>query len=93
MFISYLSDMKSWIFFFVLSLGFADALIWLDPGIDAEFTSVLYFNILLFVILALFIIWRYRVEMKFTKELAVLAEEQTKDWQEACRKRSFYEIK
>lgn len=83
MFISYLSDMKSWILLFVLSLGFADALIWLDPGIDAVFTSVLYFNVLLIVILALFIIWRYRVEMKFTKELAVLAEEQTKDWQEA----------
>ena len=49
MFISYLKDMKSWILFFLLSLGFADVFIWLDQGIDAEFSSVLYFNVLLII--------------------------------------------
>lgn len=89
MFIHYVRDMKSWILFFVLSLGLADMLIWLDPGIDAKFASVLYFNMLLFVILILFIVWRYRVEMKFTKQLVVLVEEQTKDWQEALPETTF----
>src|SRR6185437_8960619 len=83
MFISYLRDMKSWILFFVLSLGFADVLIWLDSGIDTQFAAVLYFNVLLVTLLTLFIIWRFRVEMKFTKELASLAKGQAEDWQEA----------
>ena len=42
MFISYLKDMKSWILFFVLALGFADVLIWLDAGIDVEFFCLFY---------------------------------------------------
>lgn len=83
MFISYLFDMKSWILFFVLALGFADVLIWLDAGIDAEFSSVLYVNILLLIIFTLFIVWRYRKEMKFVKELSVLADISSLDWHEA----------
>lgn len=75
--------MKSWIFFFVLALGFADALIWLDAGIDVEFSSVLYFNMLLLIAFLLFIVWRYRTEMKFTKELSKLADEPSLDWYEA----------
>ncbi len=83
MFVSYFGDMKSWILFFVLALGFADALIWLDAGIDAEFSSVLYFNVLLLIAFALFIAWRYRKEMKFAKELSELVDEPSLDWHEA----------
>lgn len=83
MFLSYLGDMKSWIFFFVLSLGFADGLIWLDAGIATELSSVLYFNVLLLIAFSLFIVWRYRMEMKFAKELSVLVDEPSLDWYEA----------
>jgi len=76
-------DIKSWILFFIAALGFADLLIWLDAGIDAEFSSVLYFNILLLIFFALFIVWRYRKEMKFVKELTILAEVTSLDWHEA----------
>jgi len=75
--------MKSWILFFALAIGFADILIWLDAGIDAEFSSVLYFNMLLLIFFALFIVWRYHKEMKFVKELTVLAEVASLDWHEA----------
>jgi two-component system, OmpR family, bacitracin resistance sensor histidine kinase BceS len=75
--------MKSWILFFIGALGFADMLIWLDAGIDAEFSSVLYFNVLLLIFFALFIVWRYRKEIKFIKELTVLADEPSLDWHEA----------
>lgn len=73
----------------MLSLGFADVLIWLDAGIDAEFSSVLYFNMLLLISFSLFIVWRYRMEMKFTKELSVLADESSLDWYEALPKPIF----
>jgi len=81
--------MKSWIFFFILALGFADALIWLDAGIETEFASVLYFNFLLLIFFALFIVWRYRKEMKFVKELTVLADEPSLDWHEALPESTF----
>jgi OmpR family two-component system bacitracin resistance sensor histidine kinase BceS len=83
MFISYVKDMSSWIIFFLLALGFADMLIWLDRGIDTKFSSVLYVNILLITALILFISWRYRKEMKFTKELSAFTDGSTIDWHEA----------
>lgn len=83
MFISYIKDMSSWIFFFLLALGFADLLIWLDRGIDTKLSSVLYVNILLITALILFISWRYRKEMKFTKELFAFTDGSTIDWHEA----------
>jgi two-component system, OmpR family, bacitracin resistance sensor histidine kinase BceS len=83
MFLSYLGDMKSWILFFIVALGFADTLIWLDAGINAEFLSVLYFNVLLLIAFALFIVWRYQKEMKFAKELSELMDETSLDWHEA----------
>ena len=89
MFISYLLDKKSWILFYVFALGFADALIWLDAGIDAEFSSVLYFNILLFIIFILFILWRYKKEMKFVKELTIIADVASFDWHEALPETTF----
>lgn len=83
MFISYIKDMASWILFFLLALGFADLLIWLDQGIGTKFSSVLYFNILLITAFIFFIYWRYRKEMKFTKELIVFTGGSTIDWHEA----------
>ena len=83
MFIRYIKDMSSWILFFLLALGFADLLIWLDQGIGTKMSSVLYINILLFIALILFIYWRYRKEMKFTKELVAFTNGSTIDWHEA----------
>ncbi|MEK5040138.1 sensor histidine kinase [Sporosarcina sp. FSL K6-3457] len=83
MFISYIRDMASWILFFLLALGFADMIIWLDQGIDTKFSSVLYVNILLIIALILFVYWRYRKEMMFTKELVVFTGGSTIDWHEA----------
>ena len=94
MFISYLSDMKSWILLFVLSLGFADALIWLDPGIDAMFTSVLYFNILLLVILALFIYLALPSgDEIYKRALLFLLKSKQRIGRKRCRKQYFCEMK
>ena len=84
MFISYLRDMKSWISLF-------RAVTWICgctylAGCWHRCRVYICSCILIFccsVIFSLFIIWRYRKEMKFTKELSDLAEEQSKDWQEA----------
>lgn len=83
MFISYVKDMKSWIIFYLLALGFADMLIWLDQGIEVKLSSVLYFNVLLLIALSLFVIWRYRQEMRFTKELAAFTNASIIDWHES----------
>lgn len=76
-------DMKSWILFFIAALGFADIVIWLDAGIDAAFSSVLYFNILLLSVFFTFFIWRYFKEMKFMKALIPPNGIIEEDWQEA----------
>lgn len=83
MFISYLNDMKSWILFFFGMLGLADMILWLDQGIVVVFSSVFYFNFLLIIFFILFIIWRYRKEMKFATKLSLLMDEPELDWHEA----------
>ncbi|CAM3289708.1 sensor histidine kinase [Filibacter tadaridae] len=83
MFIRYLNDMKSWILLFVLSLGFADLIIWLDKGIPVEAKSVIYINVLLLSVLLIFVIWRYFRETKFMKALRPLIDGVEEDWQEA----------
>lgn len=80
MFLTYLDDMKSWIFFFLISIGLVDLILWLDEGIAVKFTSALYFNILLIFFFIVFLGWRYRTETKFTAELAELIEEEADDW-------------
>jgi two-component system, OmpR family, bacitracin resistance sensor histidine kinase BceS len=80
MFIRYIKDMKSWILFFIGAIGFINLILWLDQGIAVEFTSALYFNVLLVISFIVFLIWRYRVETKFTKELASLIEAGIEDW-------------
>ena len=91
MFISYLKDMDSWIIFFLLALGFADMLIWLDQGIDTKFSSVLYVNVLLSLQLLFSLsVGDYRKEMKFTKELSAFTDDSTTDWHEALPERYLY---
>lgn len=80
MFIGYMKDMKSWILFFLGTIGFIDLVLWLDQGIIVEVTSILYFNILLLLFFIVFLAWRYYVEMKFTKELVLLIDGQFDDW-------------
>lgn len=82
MFIGYLKDMKSWIFFFVGMLGLVDLILLLDAGIAVEMVAVLYFNILLLLFFLLFLTWRYRVEMNYTKKLVSRMYEPLDDWHE-----------
>lgn len=89
MFVSYLNDIKSWILFFFGMLGLADAILWLDQGIKVEYVSVFYFNILLLTFFILFIVWRYRKEMKFVRKLSLLMDEPELDWHEALPKTTF----
>ena len=81
--------MASWISFFLLALGFADILIWLDQGIDVKFSAVLYFNVLLTTVLILFVVWRYRKETKFTRELDSSTNDTIIDWHEALPEADF----
>ncbi|MDN3426711.1 sensor histidine kinase [Microbacterium sp. APC 3898] len=83
MFFSYINDMKSWIFFFFLSLLSADLLLWLDPGIDVEISSLVYVNALLLIAFIAFISWRYYRETAYIRQLALLEEETETDWYEA----------
>ena len=88
MFISYLSDMTSWVVFFVLSLGFADAFIWLDRGIDAEFTSVFYVNVLLLVIALFFYLALSSGDEVHKGAICYLPKSRPSIGMRRCRKRS-----
>lgn len=80
MFIRYLNDMKSWILFYMIPLGFVNLLIWLDNGLSVQPGSVVYLNLLLLLILVFFLIWRYRKETKHTMAIAALIEDMDEDW-------------
>ncbi len=90
MFISYLNEMKSWIIFFVLAIGFVDGLIWLDMGIGVEISALLYMNVLLLILFAVFLVWRFSREMKYTKELIILVEDQAANEQESLPRPRFF---
>lgn len=75
--------MKSWIFFYFAALSFADVLIWLDDGIEVSVMAIIYFNILLIFLFIIFIIWRFRKEAKFVKELSLLLNGLPAHWQTA----------
>lgn len=83
MFISYLKDMKGWISLCVLALGFTDVLVWMDKGISMRTSSLLYLNILLIIAFVIFLIWRYKKETFYMKELLHIANEKDIHWQEA----------
>lgn len=76
MFIGYLKDMRSWILFILGMLGLIDTILWLDDGIIVEVSAVLYLNVLLLLFFTVFILWRYRVEMNYTKKLTLQMSEQ-----------------
>lgn len=82
MFIAYLKDMKSWIFLFAASLAVTDFLIWIDKGLRMETASLLYLNLLLISIFIIFLVFRYKKEMHFAKELLRISEDPSRDWQE-----------
>ena len=89
MFLSYLNDMKSWIFFFLLSLFSTDLLLWLDPGIGVSVSSLIYVNALLLVVFTAFISWRFYRETAYIRQLALLEEETETDWYEALPEPTF----
>lgn len=89
MFWAYVNDIKSWIFFFIAALGAADALLWLDAGLAVEFSSLLYMNALLLIALAVFVIWRYRRETAYSRQLVRLEGEAAADWHELLPEAKF----
>lgn len=80
MFLSYLNDRKSWLAFYFISLGIINFVLWIDQGIQAELSSVLYINLLLITSFILFFMWRYFQETKFIKALADLLKTEEDDW-------------
>ncbi|AWB47000.1 sensor histidine kinase [Paenibacillus sp. CAA11] len=78
--------MLSWILLVVLLLGMTDLLIVLDKGISVQANSLVYLNALFLLVFAVFVIWRYRKEMKYTTKLTVLAREMHDDWLEALER-------
>lgn len=89
MFWAYANDMKSWILFFIVALGAADLLLWLDAGLAVELSSLLYMNALLLTALAVFIIWRFRKETAYARKLARLEGEAAADWHELMPEAKF----
>lgn len=89
MFLRFLRDRLSWILFIVLALSAIDLLLWLDPGVDVEASSVIYMNALLLISLVCFIVWRYFKETAYLKELASLGESSGMDWVEGLPDTSF----
>ncbi|MCJ1907509.1 sensor histidine kinase [Planococcus ruber] len=83
MFLRFLRDRMSWIFFIIFVLGAIDLLLWLDPGIDVAASSILYMNALVIVSLVCFILWRYFKETAYVKELASMDETNGMAWVEA----------
>ncbi|MGN7385769.1 sensor histidine kinase [Sporosarcina sp. SAFN-015] len=82
MFIQYVKDMKSWILLFAASLVLTDSLIWIDKGLAMRLSSLVYLNMLLIAIFMLFLIWRYKKETHFMRELLRISEDPSRDWQE-----------
>lgn len=89
MFFRYLMDKKSWILFFLLSLGMTDILIWLDKGIAVQISSLIYLNTLLILSFFAFLTWRWRKETRFTASLTRLVQDMEEDWVEALPTSSF----
>src|SRR5690625_3144352 len=76
MFLQYIKEKKSWLFFFLFALGLMDLIILLDAGLRVEVSALFYLNGLLLFLLFVFLIWRYHVEMAYTNELSFLIDEQ-----------------
>lgn len=69
MFFRYLNEKKSWILYFIFTVIFTDFIIWIDAGIQLEFSAFLYLNIVVMSLFVLFLIWRYFVETSYRKKL------------------------
>ncbi|MEZ7172729.1 sensor histidine kinase [Sporosarcina sp. OR05] len=82
-FLAYVGDMKSWILLFGGALIFTDVLIWMDKGLSMEMSSLIYLNGLLVMVFVIFLVWRYKKETSYMKELIHIAAENDVHWQEA----------
>ncbi|MDR0268508.1 sensor histidine kinase [Paenibacillus sp.] len=82
MFIRYLIDMKSWILFLLASLGLTDLLIWIDKGVALRLQSLIYLNVLLVLGFILFLLWRWKMETRYSQGLAQCTEKLEGDWTE-----------
>ncbi|MET3576201.1 sensor histidine kinase [Bhargavaea ullalensis] len=87
MFISFLISRSPWIGFYLVALFLADLLLYLDSGLPVSTGAVLYFNVLLLAALLLFVVWRFRRETRFLKEIRSLEEEALADWEDLLRGR------
>lgn len=72
MFFRYINEKKSWILYFIFTVLFTDFIIWIDAGIQLEFSAFLYLNIIVSSLFLLFLIWRYFVETAYHKKLKAL---------------------
>lgn len=90
MLLRYLADRLSWLVYYLLSLLFADLLIWLDNGIAIQAESLLYLNALLLVSMLVFLGWRYWKETAYARALERLAEGLAEDWSDALPPARFY---
>ncbi len=86
----YIADRISWIVYYLLSLLFADLLIWLDNGIAIRAESLLYLNLLLLLSMIVFLGWRYRKETAYARSLEKLADEMAEDWTDALPPARFH---
>ncbi|MDT0121989.1 sensor histidine kinase [Paenibacillus sp. RRE4] len=86
MFIAYLKYKKSWIALIGLLLLLTNALIQLDAGIRVEAQSLLYLNSLFLIIFLAFLVWRYKKETAYYKELLALSNRIEEDWFEEIPK-------
>src|SRR4051794_23834809 len=82
MFIHFVKDRLSYVFFFIFSLLATDMMIWLDRGITIALPSLLYLNLFLLLSFTIFFIIRYKKETRFHRELNSLFETPIRDWQE-----------
>lgn len=88
MLIPYLKSRFPWILFFLAALLLADLVIFLDSGIPAELASVVYFNVLLVALFALFLIWRFLRETRMLREVRRLSGEPLGDWEDLLPSRA-----
>jgi two-component system, OmpR family, bacitracin resistance sensor histidine kinase BceS len=85
-FIRYAGSMKSWVFLFLILLGFTDLLIFLDKGISLRTSSLVYLNTMFLIMFTVFFVWRCMKEMKYIRALDAIAKEMNDDWLETLPK-------
>lgn len=72
----YIKDKKSWIVFYLLMLSLLNFIILLDDGIVVKTSALIYIDILLLLLSFSFFLWRFFVEVAYSKSLLNLLDHQ-----------------